>query len=274
MLSLYLRSNLGRSLRAANSMNNIIISIALVLSLGFISNGAIASDNFWQTKSGIRYNVPDQSDSAVAADNFWQTPAIQGAGQIPPLPQSVYQPNRNTTYKIAFGFAFASSSAAAADSFWQTPAIQGAGQIHPLPQSTTYQPDRKTTYKVVFGLTKAADKPDQINPALERVARTVNLYVSVGVPLNHLKFTAVAYGPATPIALDNAHYRKQYGVANPNLPVIEKLRKAGVDIAVCGQAVAEHHYQYDWIDSHVTLVLSALTTIIDLQQKGYALVPL
>ncbi|HEV2681914.1 MAG TPA: DsrE family protein [Rhodanobacter sp.] len=165
------------------------------------------------------------------------------------------------------------AAAIAADGFWQTPTIAGAGRIHALPQAA-YQPDRNASYKVVFGLTKAGDKPTEVSPSLDRVARTVNLYVSAGVPLDHLKFVAIAYGPATPIALNDEQYRKKYGVANPNLPVIVQLRKAGVDVAVCGQAVAEHDFQYDWIDSHVTLALSALTTISELQQKGYALLPL
>jgi intracellular sulfur oxidation DsrE/DsrF family protein len=43
---------------------------------------------------------------------------------------------------------------------------------------------------------------------------------------------------------------------------------------VCGQAVAEHDYPYEAIDRHVTLALSALTTITELQQQGYALMPL
>jgi intracellular sulfur oxidation DsrE/DsrF family protein len=85
---------------------------------------------------------------------------------------------------------------------------------------------------------------------------------------------AIASGGATPIVLNDAQYKKAYGVANPNLPLIEQLRKAGVDIAVCGQAVAEHKFQYDWVDSHVTLALSALTTITVLEQQGYALMPL
>ena len=145
--------------------------------------------------------------------------------------------------------------------------------MHALPQAA-YQPDAKATYKVVFGFTGAAAKPDQVSPGLERVARTVNLYVHAGVPLKHLHFVAIAYGAATAIALDDAHYQKQYGVPNPNLPVIAQLRKAGVAVAVCGQAVAEHEYQYDWIDQRVTLALSALTTITELQQQGYALMPL
>jgi intracellular sulfur oxidation DsrE/DsrF family protein len=151
--------------------------------------------------------------------------------------------------------------------------ITAAGAYHPLPKAA-YQPDRNATYKVVFALTKAADKPDQINPGIERVARTVNLYASAGVPLDHLKFVAVAYGPATGLVLDDEHYKAQFGTANPNLAVISQLRKAGVDVAVCGQAMAEHHYPDEWASKDVTLSLSALTTITVLEQQGYALMPL
>lgn len=152
-------------------------------------------------------------------------------------------------------------------------AITAAGAYHPLPNAA-YQPDRNATYKVVFSLTKASDKPDQVNPALERVARTVNLYAAAGVPLDHLKFVAVAYGPATALVLDDEHYKAQFGTANPNLAVISQLHKAGIDVAVCGQAMAEHHYPNEWAAKDVTISLSALTTISELEQKGYALIPL
>lgn len=180
---------------------------------------------------------------------------------------------KTSTLSAVLDLALVSSGALAADGFWQTPTIQAAGKIHPLPQAT-YQPDAGAIYKIVFGLTTAAAKPDAISPALQRTARTVNLYVNAGVPLEQLRLVAVASGGATAMALDDAQYQKQYGTPNPNLLVIEQLRKAGVDIAVCGQAVAEHGYQYDWIDRRVTLALSSLTTISELQQKGYALVPL
>ena len=161
--------------------------------------------------------------------------------------------------------------AAAAQSAPQV--ITAAGTYHPLPKAA-YQPDRNATYKVVFALTKAADKPDQVNPGIERLARTVNLYAAAGVPLDHLKFVAVAYGPATGLVLDDEHYKAQFGTGNPNLAVISQLRKAGVDVAVCGQAMAEHHYANDWAAKDVTLSLSALTTITELEQQGYALMPL
>ena len=177
------------------------------------------------------------------------------------------------TAAAVMSLALASTGVIAADNFWLTPTINGAGKIHPLPQAA-YQPDAKATYKVVFGLTKGSDKPDQPNPGLERVARTVNLYVNAGVPLKHLHFVAVVSGEATAIALNVEQYQKTLGVANPNLAIIAQLRTAGVDVAVCGQAVAEHKYDYSWIDSHMTVALSALTTVTELQQKGYALMPL
>lgn len=181
---------------------------------------------------------------------------------------------RNLTRAAAvIGLAFTSTLAFAGNGFWQTPTIHDAGKIHSLPHAA-YQPDPDTTYKVVFAMTRASKDPSKVNPALDRVARTVNLYTHGGVPLDHLKFVAIASGPATALVLDDTHYKKQYGVANPNLPVIRQLRKDGIDVAVCGQAVAEHDYQYDWVSKDVTVALSALTTVTELQQKGYALMPL
>lgn len=157
--------------------------------------------------------------------------------------------------------------------FWTTPTIQGYGSIHYLPDAA-FRPQPGHTYKVVFAMTQGATDPGKANPALEHVARTVNLYVAAGVPLAKLKFVAIAYGAATPLALDDAHYQAAYGVPNPNLPLIAELKKAGVTVAVCGQAVAEHHFGYDWIDTNVTLALSGLTTVTTLEEQGYALMPL
>jgi intracellular sulfur oxidation DsrE/DsrF family protein len=189
--------------------------------------------------------------------------------------------NSKKTIRVALvtlGAAALCAAALAADEgaqsqFWQTPVLQGIGRMHPLPHAA-YRPSPRETYKIVFSVTRGARKPAEVNPGLERVARTVNLYASAGVPLSHLKFVAILYGAATDAALDEGHYRQRFGVTNPNLEVIEKLRKAGIDVAVCGQAVAEHDYQYDWIAPHVTLALSALTTITVLQHRGYALMPL
>lgn len=178
-----------------------------------------------------------------------------------------------TTLLATAVLATASVTASAGDtsaSFWATPTITGYGKIHYLPNAA-YKPQRDQTYRIVFALTQAPKSPNQVNPALDHVARTVNLYAAAGVPLDHLKFVAVAYGAATPLALDDAHYRAAYGVANPNLALITELHHAGVDVAVCAQAVAEHHFQYGWIAPSVTLALSGLTTVTTLETQGYSL---
>ncbi|MBU6421285.1 MAG: DsrE family protein [Gammaproteobacteria bacterium] len=169
---------------------------------------------------------------------------------------------------------FLSSAALAAPppGFWQNPVIKDAGAMHPLPEGA-FQPDKTTVYKVVFAVTRA-QKKDEPDDGLEPVARAVNVFASAGVPLDHLKFVALISGGATPVTLDNAHYKKQFGVDNPNLKVIHELKAAGVEVVVCGQAVAGFGYQYDWINPDVKVALSALSTSIILQHEGYALMPL
>ncbi|MFT4065574.1 DsrE family protein [Paraburkholderia sp.] len=187
--------------------------------------------------------------------------------------------NRSVLLKLAlpiiavFSATLAHAAGGETEGFWSTPTIHNYGTIHYLPDAA-FKPDPKRSYKIVFSLTQASQSPDKVNPGLDHVARTVNLYVAAGVPLSHLKAVAVAYGAATPLALDDAHYRASFGVPNPNLPLIAELKKAGVTVSVCGQAVAEHHFEYDWLANDVTLALSGLTTITTLESDGYVLMPL
>ena len=156
---------------------------------------------------------------------------------------------------------------------WITPTIVGYGHMHPLDNSA-YRPKPDQTYKVVFAISMGVKSPEEVNPSLDRVARAVNLYTQAGVPLKNLKFVAVAYGAATPLVLNDAQYKAAFGVPNPNIPLIKELRDKGIDVAVCGQAVAEHNYAYEWVDPHVTLSLSAITTITTLEHEGYGLLQL
>jgi intracellular sulfur oxidation DsrE/DsrF family protein len=185
-------------------------------------------------------------------------------------------PIRHATLAGIF-LAISASALAAGDpssqEFWQTPALVGVGKVHPLPQAA-YQPQQQETYNVVFSITKAADTPAAINPSLEHVARTVNLYTCAGVPLSHLRFVAVIYDQAIDAALDDEHYHQKYGVDNPNLALIRTLRNAGIDVAVSGETIADHQEQSQWIVPQVTLALSGLTTITNLEHQGYVLMPL
>jgi DNA-binding transcriptional ArsR family regulator/intracellular sulfur oxidation DsrE/DsrF family protein len=212
----------------------------------------------------LYYRISDQLDGRLPA-------VLESICDVPAAPQ----PDAERTNRAAavVGLAFGATLGVADDDGWQTPVIDGAGRIRPLPHAA-YQPDPDASCKAVFAIIHASERPGDVNKALERLARTVNLYVNAGVPAARLEFVAVASGRATAIALDDVHYKERHGVDNPNLPVIRQLRAAGVDVAVCGQAVIEHHYALEWIDGDVTVALSALTTITQLQQRGYALMPL
>jgi intracellular sulfur oxidation DsrE/DsrF family protein len=156
---------------------------------------------------------------------------------------------------------------------WLSPTIAGYGEMHPLPDGV-YQPPKDQVYKVVFSLTRAPQKPEEVSPALDAVARAINLYVSAGVPLDHLKFVAVLHGQAAAAALDAEHYKEHFKVDNPNVELIHKLRAAGVDVVVCGQAYLKQGFPTDGLNKDVHLALSALTTITLLETQGYVLMPI
>lgn len=153
--------------------------------------------------------------------------------------------------------------------FWSTPAIPGYGEIHYRPKDA-YMPSVNDSNKIIFQITKSENNMKDANLGLQRVARVVNLYIASGVPADKLKFVVSVTGEGTPAMLDNAHYRETYGVDNPNLKLISDLRKYGVDVSVCDQSVAFHHYKYEWIDKSVTHALSSPTTVSTLENQGYA----
>ncbi len=151
------------------------------------------------------------------------------------------------------------------------PVIKGFGGIHALPR-TAVQPDATRSYKAIFDVTKGAKTPEDVNAGLFHVAKAVNLLASAGVPLKHMHIVAVLHGKATPAALDDAHYKKLFGVNNPNTPLLKELRQAGVDVYVCSQAMLKKGYKLAWANPYITPALSALTTLIVFGNEGYAYV--
>lgn len=173
--------------------------------------------------------------------------------------------NKPTLLPLAIVAALCSPLAASDDAF---PAINGYGNVVAMPDAAT-QPDKHAQYKTVFDVTSGAELRG-VNRSLFRVARAVNVFASAGVPLSHLHFVAVISGPATPVVLDNEHYHAKFGKDNPNLDLIAKLKSAGVDVQVCGQALHGLHLDPSWVDPHVTVALSALSTEIIYGNRGYA----
>ncbi|MDF2784951.1 MAG: sulfur reduction protein DsrE [Pantoea eucrina] len=165
---------------------------------------------------------------------------------------------------------FADKKAEPAD-FWSTPAIAGYGKIH-FVNTPDYNPAMTPglSNKIVFQINRSEGDIHQPNLGLERVARVTNLYYAAGVPLNQLNFVVSINSDAVPAALNNEQFHKAYGFDNPNLKLIDELKKAGVKVTICDQSVAFHQLQRDWIDTRVTHTLSSGTTVATLQNEGYA----
>ncbi|MDE3055031.1 MAG: DsrE family protein [Gemmatimonadota bacterium] len=166
--------------------------------------------------------------------------------------------------------AVASSTARAQQGadFWTKPAIKDYGPVHVWPQAVL-RPDAKTTYKAVFDVTKAGPE-DKVNPSLDHIARTVNVFAAAGVPLTHLKFVVIIHGPATPAALSDQEFQAKFNRANPDAAVLAQLAKAGVQVLVCGNALGDFKYDPSMVNPGIKVALSAMSTLVILQDQGYA----
>ncbi len=153
------------------------------------------------------------------------------------------------------------------------PVMEGYGAIVPLPTAKE-RPDRSLRYRVVFSVTKAAAAPDQVDPSLEKVARFLNLLGADGVRPAPGDVVVVVHGPATSIVMADARYAaRSQGAHNPNLPLIAALRSAGVSVRVCSQALAANRFDPAEVSEGVEMDVAALTTLANLQLRGWALIP-
>ena len=131
--------------------------------------------------------------------------------------------------------------------------------------------DKNSTFRAVFDATRAASKPEQIAPALNMVGAVLNDLTAEGAPVGNSRFVVVFHGPAVEALLDDAHYRAKFKIANPNLAVVSELKKAGVEIYVCGQHLAGENIDPKTLSPDVKVATDALIVLMTLQNKGYAL---
>jgi intracellular sulfur oxidation DsrE/DsrF family protein len=176
-------------------------------------------------------------------------------------------------FAFVLAFACMAASVSAAETKWINPAVPDFGASADLPDAAM-QPDKNTEYKVVFNITVGAPANEKVNPSLERVARAANIFASAGVPLSHLHFIAVVHGPATQSVLDNEHYQEKFSLDNPNVKLISELKAAGVKVIVCGQALAVNKFAHEWVNKDVEITLSAISSVIMLEQQGYVIFPM
>lgn len=132
------------------------------------------------------------------------------------------------------------------------------------------QYDPTIDYKVAIDLYGRVKDSTAIHPVILEVARTYNLGIANGVPAEKLKIAGVFHGGITPALFTDEEYQEKYGIPNPNLPAIQKLKEVGVEFFVCGQSMSFWNYSKEQITPMVSQAMSAKFAFITLDQKGYS----
>ena len=148
------------------------------------------------------------------------------------------------------------------------PLIHNFGQPVDLPNAA-FKTNTDMVYKVVFEIFQALGDPTGPHMRLETAARFVNLHAHAGVQPENIQLAIVLHGGGTQTALTNEAYRKRHTVDNPNLPLLNALSDAGVNIYVCEQSRIFSGTGADEVAAPVKSALSAMTAIVNLQEEGY-----
>jgi len=161
---------------------------------------------------------------------------------------------------------------------FQYPVIENHGGIVVLPEAA-HQPKKNS--KVILDITSDS-KSGEVIKGFDRAALIMNQYTEAGAGIdNGFQMAIILHGPATKAALSHEGYAKHTNpyltdkgkTKNPNLELIAKLKKVGVEIFVCGQALSHHGFATGEVASDVKVAVSAATVNINLQMDGYAYIP-
>lgn len=130
-------------------------------------------------------------------------------------------------------------------------------------------PDPGIDYKVVFSVAANA-KADEIHPTLKTIALYLNTLAHNGVPANHRHIAAVFHQGGGDAVLANDVYKARHdGIDNPNIAMLQELRHAGVELRVCGQGLLGKKLEPTQVLPGVQVDLWAMTTMVNLQMRGY-----
>jgi len=151
------------------------------------------------------------------------------------------------------------------------PAIASHGAVVRLPDAA-HQPRAGT--KLLIDITRGG-APNELNPALEKVAKYLNIYAGGGAEPAKAQFAVVLHGDATLSVLNDDAYATRFQVmSNPNLELLRQLHDQGVQLYVCGQTLISQESKPEEVAHVVETAVSALTAVVNLQADGYAYVPL
>lgn len=134
-------------------------------------------------------------------------------------------------------------------------------------------PDPNMDYKLLFDFIE--NNPDsasnEISYGLAEIARRLNLHAAGGIPIKRIIPVVVIHSAALNTMKSNAAYQKKYKKDNPNVQLIEQMKKLGVKFIVCGQSMAFTETIKEDLLPGIEISVSAQTALSMYQLKNYVL---
>lgn len=151
------------------------------------------------------------------------------------------------------------------------PVIKEFGPVFKI-ENTDFGIDLNQDFKAVFDVMESPESHEMINPAIETAARFLNMHAQAGVPVNQLKVALVIHNKAAKDVISHAAYLRKFGTENPNVNLIQAIMDAGGQVIMCGQSSIARGFPKEEFIPGVQLSLSAMTALIQLQNKNYQLI--
>lgn len=134
-------------------------------------------------------------------------------------------------------------------------------------------PDPAMDYKVVFTVGQGAkDSTAEVNPMLPTLARYVNTLAKYGVPAEKRDIVVMFHQRSADfdIIMSNEAFKARHGKDNPNIELIHALKDAGVQFRACGQGLSARKIDASEVNPDIQVDLWAMTSIVNLQMRGFA----
>jgi intracellular sulfur oxidation DsrE/DsrF family protein len=151
----------------------------------------------------------------------------------------------------------------------QFPMVTAYGGIFAI-ENAAEIPDPSMEYKIVVEVATGSEKPEELNFALNNVARLMNLHAQAGIPKKNIEVVVAVHGEAAYAVMSNEAYRKKYNADNPNLGLLKELKRSGAELYICGQSLFARKIDRATLAPEMNVALSMLTTVTTYQLKGYA----
>jgi predicted peroxiredoxin len=152
------------------------------------------------------------------------------------------------------------------------PLLKGGKESGIIPiKDVTEIPDPNINYKLLFELT--GNNPDsmakEINFGLNEIARVINLHFAAGIPAKRIIPVIVVHAGAVNAIRNNEAYQKKYKTDNPNIKLIDDLKKIGAKFIICGQAMEFFETKKEDLLPDIKISLTAQTVVSYYQLKGF-----